>query len=340
MRVLVTGAAGFIGFHLCKKLIDNNNSILGIDNFNNYYDQSLKTSRKNNLINKNKKEGTNFEIIEANIEDDKKMKYIFQEFKPTIVINLAAQAGVRYSITNPDSYIKSNLNGFAVILECCRKHKIEHLIYASSSSVYGGNTLMPFSENHSVDHPVSLYAATKKSNELMAHCYSHLYNLPTTGLRFFTVYGPFGRPDMALFLFTKAILDGKPIKVFNNGDMLRDFTYIDDIVESILRLLKKPPKKNNSFDRQYPNSSESWAPYKVFNIGNSNPTKLMEYIEAIEKHLNIEAKKDFLPLQPGDVPSTHADCSLLENWIDFKPSTSVYEGVGKFIAWYKSFYNI
>ena len=199
---------------------------------------------------------------------------------------------------------------------------------------------MPFSEKHSVDHPVSLYAATKKSNELMAHCYSHLYDLPTTGLRFFTVYGPFGRPDMALFLFTKAILEGQPIKVFNNGNMLRDFTYIDDIVESITRILNKPPKKNNSFDRQNPNSSESWAPYKVFNIGNSKPTKLMEYIEAIEKHLNIEAKKDFLPLQPGDVPSTHADCSLLENWVNFKPSTSIYEGVGKFIAWYKNFYGI
>ena len=340
MNIIITGAAGFIGFHLCKRLIEKKLNVIGIDNFNSYYDKNLKIARKEILFDIAKSKQVSFEMFEANIEDQKLMQDIFKKFKPTKVVNLAAQAGVRYSITNPSAYIQSNLNGFGNILECCRDYKVEHLVYASSSSVYGGNTLMPFSENHSVDHPVSLYAATKKSNELMAHCYSHLYNLPTTGLRFFTVYGPYGRPDMALFLFTKAILEGKPIKVFNNGNMLRDFTYIEDIVESITRILNKPPKKNNSFDRQKPNSSESWAPYKVFNIGNSKPTKLMDYIEAIENHLNIEAKKDFLPLQPGDVPSTHANCSLLENWIDFKPSTSIYEGVGKFISWYKNFYGI
>ena len=340
MSIIITGASGFIGFHLCRRLIENKLNVIGIDNFNSYYDKNLKIARKEILFDTAKSKQVSFEMFEANIEDEILMKDIFRKFKPKKVVNLAAQAGVRYSITNPSAYIKSNLNGFSVILECCRHNNVEHLVYASSSSVYGGNTLMPFSENHSVDHPVSLYAATKKSNELMAHCYSHLYNLPTTGLRFFTVYGPFGRPDMALFLFTKAILEGKPVKVFNNGNMLRDFTYIDDIVESIFRLLNKPPKNNKSFDKKNPKSSMSWAPYKVFNIGNSNPTKLMEYIEAIEKHLNIEAKKDFLPLQPGDVPSTHADCSLLENWINFKPSTSVYKGVGKFINWYKDFYKI
>tara|TARA_B100000073_G_C23674179_1_gene549880 strand:+ start:274 stop:1296 length:1023 start_codon:yes stop_codon:yes gene_type:complete len=340
MNILVTGAAGFIGYHLCKKLIKNGISVVGVDDFNSYYDPNLKYNRKENLLSVAQKLNVKFEIIDSKIEDESSMRYIFSKIKPEIVVNLAAQAGVRYSLTNPNAYIKSNLVGFGVILECCREQKVEHLVYASSSSVYGGNTLMPFSEEHNVDHPVSLYAATKKSNELMAHCYSHLYNLPTTGLRFFTVYGPWGRPDMALFIFTKSILNGVPIKIFNHGEMLRDFTYIDDIVESLMRIINKAPTKNDQFNKKNPSCSTSWAPYKIFNIGNSNPTKLMDYIKAIEKHLGKEAIKEFLPLQPGDVPATSSDTSLLEKWINFKPQTSVDVGVGKFIDWYKNFYKI
>ena len=338
MYTIVTGAAGFIGFHLCKRLILDGIKVVGIDNFNSYYDKSLKSNRTKLLLELAKSKNKNFEIIEANIEDEIVIKNIFIKFKPDKVINLAAQAGVRYSITNPDAYIKSNLIGFGVILECCREHKVDHLVYASSSSVYGGNTLMPFCERQSVDHPVSLYAATKKSNELMAHSYSHLYSIPTTGLRFFTVYGPWGRPDMALFLFTKGIIENSPIKIFNNGNMIRDFTFIDDVIESLIRILNKPPTKDKMFNTDNPNCASSWAPYKIFNIGNSNPTKLMDYIEAIEMHLGKKAKKEFLPMQPGDVPGTNSDCSALEEWIKFKPNTSIYEGVGKFIEWYKNFY--
>ena len=338
MYTIVTGAAGFIGFHLCKRLILDGVQVVGVDNFNSYYDKSLKSNRTKFLLELAKSKNKNFEIIEANIEDEIVMKGIFNKFKPDKVINLAAQAGVRYSITNPDAYIKSNLIGFGVILECCREHKVDHLVYASSSSVYGGNTLMPFCERQSVDHPVSLYAATKKSNELMAHSYSHLYSIPTTGLRFFTVYGPWGRPDMALFLFTKGIIENSPIKIFNNGNMIRDFTFIDDVIESLIRVLNKPPTKDKMFNTDNPNCASSWAPYKIFNIGNSNPTKLMDYIEAIEMHLGKKAKKEFLPMQPGDVPGTNSDCSALEEWVKFKPSTSIYDGIGEFIYWYKKYY--
>ena len=338
MRVLVTGAIGFIGFHLCQKLSKENFEVVGIDNFNSYYDPKLKQARLNELnkISTNNK----FNLHIGDIKDLTFLEDIFSKYKPTIVFNLAAQAGVRYSIENPSSYIQSNLVGFANILECCRDHEIKHLIYASSSSVYGGNMKMPFSESQSVEHPVSLYAATKKSNELMAHSYSHLYDISTTGLRFFTVYGPWGRPDMALFLFTKSIISGEPIKVFNHGEMIRDFTYIDDIIECMIRLMSKSPNPDSSFDKMNPNPSKSWCPYRIFNIGNSNPIPLMDYIKEIEFHLGLEAKKIFLPMQPGDVPSTSSDCQELEDWIGYKPKTTVGEGVRFFIEWYKRFYEI
>jgi len=337
MTILVTGAAGFIGFHLCKRLLTLGEEVVGIDNINSYYDQKLKTARLNILKENSEK---NFHFYKESIENKDAVLNIFEKYKPIKVVNLAAQAGVRYSIENPDAYVKANLVGFLNIIECCRNAKIKHFVYASSSSVYGGNKLMPFSENHSVDHPVSLYAATKKSNELIAHSYSHLYNLPSTGLRFFTVYGPWGRPDMALFIFTKSILEGKPIEVYNHGNMLRDFTYIDDIIESVLRIINKAPKKDDTFDMNNPSPSYSWAPHKIFNIGNSQPTKLMDFINAIENSLGKEAKKIFLPLQPGDVPGTSSNTELLEKWINFKPYTSVEEGINKFVNWYKDFYEI
>ena len=338
MKVFVTGASGFIGFHLCKKLLSKDVEVIGIDNFNSYYDPNLKEARlrKLNEISNNK----NFKIFREDIKNSDVLKNIFRESMPDVVVNLAAQAGVRYSIENPSEYIETNLVGFSNVLECCRNYKIKHLIYASSSSVYGGNTRMPFSEKQSVDHPVSLYAATKKSNELMAHSYSHLYNIPATGLRFFTVYGPWGRPDMALFLFTKSILEGQTIKVFNNGEMLRDFTYVDDIVESLIRIISKPPTPDFSFDTDKPNPATSWAPHRIYNIGNSNPTPLMDYINAIENCIGVKAKKEFLPLQLGDVPATSSDCSELESWIGFKPQTSINLGVKKFILWYRSFYGV
>ena len=338
MKVIVTGACGFIGFHLCKKLLQNDFEILGIDNFNAYYDPFLKESRLKEL--KNIATNGKLSVVKEDIRNAGSLKEIFCEFKPDVVVNLAAQAGVRYSIENPSEYIQSNLVGFANVLECCRIEKVKNLLYASSSSVYGGNTKMPFSEIQGVDHPVSLYAATKKSNELMAHSYSHLYDIPSTGLRFFTVYGPWGRPDMALFLFTKSILDNKPIKVFNSGKMIRDFTYVDDISESLLRIIKKPAMPDIKFDTDNPNPGKSWAPNRIFNIGNSKPISLMDYINAIENCLGKKAKKEFLPLQPGDVPSTSSNCLELESWIGFKPKTSVKEGVGKFIEWYRHFYGI
>ena len=338
MKIFVTGSCGFIGFHLCKKLLMNNETLIGIDNFNSYYDTNLKEARLKNLIKISNKD--NFKIYRDDIKNSNVLKNIFQEFRPDFVVNLAAQAGVRNSIENPSEYIETNLVGFSNILECCRNHDTKHLIYASSSSVYGGNTSMPFSEKQSVDHPVSLYAATKKSNELMAHSYSHLYNIPATGLRFFTVYGPWGRPDMALFLFTKSILEGKSIKVFNHGKMLRDFTYVDDIVESINRIIYKPPTPDNTFDTNKPNPASSWAPHRIYNIGNSNPTPLMDYITEIENCIGVKAKKEFLPLQLGDVPATSSDCSELEALIGFKPKTSIHEGVQKFISWYRNFYGI
>ncbi len=340
MQVLITGSAGFIGFHLCMALIKKGHDVIGIDNFNNYYDVNLKKARNDQLLKNSKNHLGSFKIFDVDITDNISLKEIFQNNKIKQVINLAAQAGVRYSIENPAKYIQANIVGFGNILENCKLYKIEHLMYASSSSVYGGNQKIPFSEFDNVDHPVSLYAASKKANELMAHTYSHLFKLPTTGLRFFTVYGPWGRPDMALFLFTKNIIEGKAIEVFNNGNMLRDFTYIDDIVSSIEKLIYKIPKENKEFDFINPNPSESWAPYKIFNIGNSNPVNLMRYIEEIEKNLNLKAIKKFLPIQPGDVPATSANTSLLNNWVDFKPNTKIEYGIQEFINWYLKFYKI
>ena len=338
MKILVTGACGFIGFHLCKKLLQKDCQVVGIDNLNSYYDPLLKEERLKILHNSSSE--NKFKIFREDICNIDTLEGIFSDFKPDVVVNLAAQAGVRYSIENPSAYIQTNLVGFANILECCRIQKVNHLVYASSSSVYGGNTKMPFSEKDSVDHPVSLYAATKKSNELMAHSYSHLYGLPATGLRFFTVYGPWGRPDMALFLFTKSILDGKPIKVYNHGQMIRDFTYVDDIAESLFRIIYKPAIPDKTFDTDNPNPSTSWASHRIYNIGNSKPISLLTYINAIETCLKIKAKKEFLPLQLGDVPSTSSNCTELESWIGFKPQTSVYDGVAKFVEWYREFYGI
>jgi len=340
MTTLVTGAAGFIGFHLSTRLLQHGVAVVGFDNVNPYYDPALKRARIAQLQATAERTGSHFQLIEADLEDRAAVEAAFAAHKPKKVVNLAAQAGVRYSIENPAAYIQANLVGFGHILESCRQHGVEHLLYASSSSVYGGNTRMPFSEQHSVDHPVSLYAASKKANELMAHTYSHLYGLPATGLRFFTVYGPWGRPDMALFLFTKAMLEGKPIQVFNNGEMVRDFTYIDDIIESLMRLLEKPATPDPAFDPQAPNPSTSWAPYRVFNIGNSNPTPLMHYIEAVEQALGVKAKKQMMPIQPGDVPATAADTFSLDAWVQFKPNTSVKDGVARFVAWYRQFYGV
>tara|TARA_Y100001933_G_C18990535_1_gene560352 strand:- start:462 stop:1484 length:1023 start_codon:yes stop_codon:yes gene_type:complete len=338
MKILVTGCAGFIGYHLSKRLLKNGYHVVGLDNLNTYYDTDLKKARLNNLNEITKSASYKFDFVLEDIKNSEALEKLFKNFNFKIVFNLAAQAGVRYSLENPASYINSNIVGFGNILEKCRYHNIKHLIYASSSSVYGGNKKQPFKEDHTVDHPISIYAASKKANELMAHTYSHLYKLPTTGLRFFTVYGPWGRPDMALYLFTKSILKGKPIQVFNRGDMVRDFTYIDDIVESLVRLIDKPPINNINFDFQNPSSSKSWAPYRIFNIGNSNPIPLMEFIKAIEDKLGIKAQKEFLEMQPGDVSSTYADTSSLEDWTGFKPNTSIKKGISEFVDWYKSFY--
>lgn len=332
MKILVTGTAGFIGNHLALRLLERGDEVIGVDNVNDYYDVRLKEARLNRI-----RQHPGFTEIRVGIHDRDAMEEVFSKHKPQRVVNLAAQAGVRYSLKNPYAYVDSNLLGFVNILEGCRHHEVEHLVYASSSSVYGGNTKQPFSEHDNVDHPISLYAATKKANELMAHTYSHLYGLPTTGLRFFTVYGPWGRPDMAYFLFTKAILEGKPIDIFNQGDMRRDFTYIDDIVEGVIRVLDKPAAANFAFDANMPDPGSSNAPYRIFNIGNNQPVKLMEYIEAIESALGIIAEKNFLPMQLGDVPATYADTSELEAWVDFKPSTSVKDGVACFVAWYRSY---
>ncbi|MCP9830064.1 NAD-dependent epimerase [Synechococcus sp. HJ21-Hayes] len=340
MTVLVTGAVGFIGYHLSTRLLERGTPVVGLDNLNPYYDPALKRSRLEQLETTATRTGTSFQLIEANLENQQAVNAAFVEHNPTQVVNLAAQAGVRYSIENPAAYIQANLVGFGHILESCRHHGIEHLVYASSSSVYGGNANLPFSEHQSVDHPVSLYAASKKANELMAHTYSHLYGLAATGLRFFTVYGPWGRPDMALFMFTKAMLEGRPIQVFNNGQMVRDFTYVDDIVDSLIRVLDKPAAPDPAFDPANPDPATSWAPHRVFNIGNSNPTPLMDYIEAIENALGIIAEKQFLPMQPGDVPATAADTSALEAWTGFKPNTPVAEGVARFVAWYQDFYGV
>lgn len=334
MKILITGAAGFIGYHLSKRLLDASNQIIGIDNLNNYYDSSLKQSRLEILGKYN-----NFNFHKVDLKNKIAVDNIFETYQPTHVINLAAQAGVRYSIENPYAYVDSNLIGFMNILEGCRNYPVEHLLYASSSSVYGGNKVAPFSTNHNVDHPVSLYAATKKSNELMAHTYSHLYGIPTTGLRFFTVYGPYGRPDMAYFSFTKDILSGKPIKIFNYGKMERDFTYIDDIVEGIVKLIYKSPTANKEWDESKDDLSTSFAPYKIYNIGNNNPVQLMRFINALESALGKEAEKIFMDMQPGDVLRTYADVSDLERDINFKPSTSIEDGLQKFVEWYEDYYN-
>jgi UDP-glucuronate 4-epimerase len=335
MKILVTGAAGFIGMHTALRLLARGDEVVGVDNLNDYYDVRLKEARLARLQGQ-----PGFRFHKLSVEDREGMAKLFAQEKPQRVIHLAAQAGVRYSLENPHAYIDANLQGFMNILEGCRHNGVEHLAYASSSSVYGGNTAMPFSEHHNIDHPVSLYAATKKANELMAHTYSHLFRLPTTGLRFFTVYGPWGRPDMALFLFTKAMLEGRPIDVFNNGKMVRDFTYIDDIVEGVIRVCDKPATPSTAFDPASPDPATSNAPYRVFNIGNSRPTPLMDYIHALEKAMGMEAKKNFLPMQAGDVPATNADTSELEAWVGFKPGTSVEEGVKRFYAWYREHYRI
>lgn len=334
-NILVTGSAGFIGFNLSKRLLEDGDSVIGLDNLNDYYDVNLKKDRLSIL-----EKYDDFNFVKASLEDKEAVDKIFKENNIDIVVNLAAQAGVRYSLKNPYAYIESNIMGFMNILEACRHNEVEHLVYASSSSVYGSNVDMPFSVHDNVDHPVSLYAATKKSNELMAHTYSHLYGIPTTGLRFFTVYGPWGRPDMALFLFTKAILNDEPIKVFNHGKMERDFTYIDDIIEGVVRVMNNPPAANEDWDRLNPDPGTSYAPFKVYNIGNNKPVQLMEFIETIERKLGKVAKKEFLPLQAGDVPKTYADVDDLIRDVGFKPDTSIDEGIEKFVEWYREYYGI
>ncbi len=334
-KILVTGSAGFIGSSLSSKLLERGDLVIGIDNHNDYYDPKLKEARFEKL-----KNYPNYQHFRIDISNKNNLNNLFDNHNPQKVVNLAAQAGVRYSIKNPEAYLKSNIIGFGNILECCRNYKVEHLVYASTSSVYGANTKMPFSEKESVNHPLSLYAATKKSNELMAHSYSYLFNLPTTGLRFFTVYGPWGRPDMALFKFTRSILEDKPIDVFNYGKHTRDFTFIDDIVEGIIKTLDNIAIGNNNWDSDFPDPATSKAPWCIYNIGNSKPVQLMEYIGALEKVLEKKAKINFLPLQAGDVPDTFASTENLKKNFNYKPSTSVFDGVTKFVNWYKDYYQI
>lgn len=335
MKILVTGAAGFIGSTLSLRLLARGDEVIGIDNLNDYYDVNLKLARLERLQSYDR-----FKFVKLDIADRQAVEDLFVKEKFQRVMHLAAQAGVRYSITNPHAYINSNIVGFLNILEGCRHNLVEHLAYASSSSVYGANTKMPFSIHDNVDHPVSLYAASKKSNELMAHTYSHLYNLPTTGLRFFTVYGPWGRPDMSLFMFTRNILEGKPIDVFNYGNHRRDFTYIDDIVEGVIRVLDKPAQTNSGWQGESPDPATSFAPYRVYNIGNNNPVHLLTFIETLEKCLGKEAIKNLLPLQPGDVPDTYADVSDLVHDLGYKPATLLENGIMNFVEWYKDFYRI
>ncbi|WP_295957117.1 NAD-dependent epimerase [Rhodoferax sp.] len=335
MKILVTGAAGFIGMTASIKLLARGDEVVGLDNLNDYYDVNLKHNRLKRLTSH-----TNFRFVQLDVGDRTGMATLFTEEKFDRVIHLAAQAGVRYSLQNPHAYVDSNLIGFVNVLEGCRHSKVQHLVYASSSSVYGGNTKMPFSEHDSVDHPVSLYAATKKANELMAHTYSHLYNLPTTGLRFFTVYGPWGRPDMALFLFTKAIMDGRPIDVYNYGNMQRDFTYVDDIVEGVVRVLDRVAAPNPAYDSALADPATSNAPYRVFNIGNNNPVPLLDFVACIEDALGKKAEKRLLPLQDGDVPATYANTDALKDWVGFVPGTSIQTGIGNFVAWYRDYYQV
>jgi UDP-glucuronate 4-epimerase len=334
-KILITGVAGFIGFHLAKRLLARGDEVLGLDNVNEYYDVTLKEARLAQI------QGVpGFHFYKLDLADREGMRQFFKEQVPEIVVNLAAQAGVRYAQQNPYAYLDSNLVGFGQVLECCRHFNTQHLIFASSSSVYGANTRMPFSVHDNVDHPLSLYAATKKANELMAHTYSHLYRLPVTGLRFFTVYGPWGRPDMALFLFTKAILNGQAINVFNFGKMRRDFTYIDDIVEGMTRLLDRPPSPNTNWTGDRPDPGTSLAPYKIYNIGNNQPVELMRFIEVLETQLGKKAEKKMMPLQPGDVPETYADVEDLVRDVGFKPSTPIEIGIERFVTWYREYYRV
>jgi UDP-glucuronate 4-epimerase len=331
--ILVTGAAGFIGYHVSKRLLERGDEVLGLDNLNDYYDPSLKEARLEML-----RANSKFRFVKLDVSDREGMASLFAEEKSIRVVHLAAQAGVRYSLTNPYAYTSSNIEGFLNILEGCRHNGVDHLVYASSSSVYGGNTRQPFSEHDNIDHPVSLYAATKKANELMAHSYAHLFGVPSTGLRFFTVYGPWGRPDMALFKFTRGILAGEPIPVFNNGNMIRDFTFIDDIVEGVVRVLDRPPQPDAVWDKDDPDPATSWAPHRVFNIGNNKPVQLLDCIAALERALGRKATLDMQPMQPGDVPSTMADVSELEKAVGFRPRTSIEDGIARFVSWYRDFY--
>jgi len=335
MRVLVTGAAGFIGMHTSLRLLERGDEVIGFDDLNAYYDPALKHARLELL-----QRDPGFTFVRGSLEDRPAVASLFSGHRPDRVVNLAAQAGVRYSIDNPNAYVDSNLVGFVNVLESCREAAVEHLVYASSSSVYGANTKLPFSVADAVDHPVSLYAATKKANELMAHTYSHLFRLPTTGLRFFTVYGPWGRPDMALFLFTRAILAGEPVRIFNHGRMRRDFTYVDDIVEGVVRVLDRPAEPDPAFDPGQPDPSTSSAPYRIYNIGNDQPTELLRYVDVLEAELGVAAIRQFEDIQPGDVPATWADVDGLRDAVGFAPATPVEEGVRRFVAWYREFYGV
>jgi len=334
-KVLVTGSAGFIGFHLSRKLLDNNIAVVGLDNLNPYYDPELKKTRLNHLT-----PNTLYSHVNLDLADRTGMAELFAAHSFDAVVNLAAQAGVRYSLKNPHSYVDTNIVGFVNLLEGCRHSGVRHFVFASSSSVYGANTKMPFSVHHNVDHPVSLYAASKKSNELMAHTYAHLFGLPATGLRFFTVYGPWGRPDMALFLFTKAILEDRPIDIFNHGKMVRDFTYIDDIVEGVYRVMHRIPEPSTTWNGNDPDPATSYCPYRIYNIGNNQKVDLMRYIEVLEECLGKKAEKNFLPMQPGDVPATYANVDDLMHDVGFKPNTRIEEGIMRFVAWYREYYGI
>ena len=340
MRILITGVAGFIGYHLAKDLLQKSWNVIGLDNLNSYYEKQLKLDRLKDLDSISKQNFSEWEFKKLDLIDENLLEEIFKKKKPEIVINLAAQAGVRYSLENPKAYISSNIVGFSNLLECCRKYPVKNFIYASSSSVYGGNKKLPFSESSNVDHPVSLYAATKKSNELIAHSYSHLYGISCTGLRLFTVYGPWGRPDMAPMIFTKAIFDDKPLKIFNHGQMKRDFTYINDVIQCITKLIDKPAKKNNKYNMKNPDPAKSWCPHQVFNLGNNSTIKLMNFISILEREIGKKAIKEFLPMQPGDVEETFANTEKIFEYIGFKPTTSIEKGIKEFIAWYKKYYRI
>ena len=335
MNILLTGCAGFIGMHTALHFLQSGEKVVGADSINDYYDVNLKKARLAQLTS-----NPNFKFYKLDISNKQSIEELFAAEKIHKVVHLAAQAGVRYSLTNPQAYIDSNIQGFINILEACRYYNVEHLVYASSSSVYGSNTCFPFDETQNVDHPISLYAATKKANELMAHTYSHLYGIPSTGLRFFTVYGPWGRPDMALFKFTQAILSGKPIDIYNHGEMIRDFTYVDDIVEGIVRVTNKPASPDSDFNTALPNPAISNAPYRIFNIGNNNPVSLMLYINALEESLDLQAQKNYLPMQPGDVPVTSANTEALNQWVGFKPNTPISKGIKSFVDWYRSYYKV